>query len=49
MAGEQILIVEDNPKNMKLARDVLKHHGYATVEAVPPRRPWRLPPGGDRT
>ncbi len=34
MAGEQILIVEDNPKNMKLARDVLKHHGYATVEAA---------------
>ena len=33
MAGEQILIVEDNPKNMKLARDVLKHHGYVTVEA----------------
>ena len=25
--------MEDNPKNMKLARDVLEHHGYATVAA----------------
>lgn len=33
MAGEQILIVEDNPKNMKLVRDLLQHHGYATVGA----------------
>ena len=29
-----ILIVEDNEKNMKLARDVLQSRGYATVEAV---------------
>jgi len=29
-----ILIVEDNDKNMKLARDVLKAKGYATLEAV---------------
>ena len=28
MAGERILIVEDNAKNMKLVRDVLEHHGY---------------------
>jgi len=28
-----ILIVEDNAKNMKLVRDVLQHHGYATLEA----------------
>ena len=34
MAGELILIVEDNPKNLKLARDVLQHHGYRTIEAV---------------
>jgi two-component system cell cycle response regulator DivK len=33
MAGELILIVEDNPKNLKLARDVLQFHGYATLEA----------------
>ena len=33
MAGERILIVEDNEKNMKLVRDVLQHHGYRTVEA----------------
>ena len=29
-----ILIVEDNDKNMKLARDVLRAKGYATLEAV---------------
>jgi two-component system cell cycle response regulator DivK len=34
MAGEHILIVEDNDKNMKLLRDVLGHRGYRTLEAV---------------
>jgi CheY-like chemotaxis protein len=34
MAGERILIVEDNEKNMKLLRDVLGHRGYETLEAV---------------
>ena len=29
-----ILIVEDNAKNLKLARDVLQAKGYATLEAV---------------
>jgi two-component system cell cycle response regulator DivK len=29
-----ILIVEDNEKNMKLARDVLQVKGYTTLEAV---------------
>jgi two-component system cell cycle response regulator DivK len=29
-----ILIVEDNEKNMKLARDVLQAKGYQTLEAV---------------
>jgi two-component system, cell cycle response regulator DivK len=33
MAGELILIVEDNEKNRKLERDVLRFHGYRTVEA----------------
>ncbi len=33
MAGELILIVEDNEKNRKLARDVLQFKGYRTVEA----------------
>lgn len=28
-----VLIVEDNDKNMKLARDVLQARGYATIEA----------------
>lgn len=33
MSGELILIVEDNPKNLKLVRDVLQFHGYSTLEA----------------
>ena len=31
--GPVVLIVEDNEKNMKLARDILQYHGFATVEA----------------
>jgi len=33
MANELILIVEDNPKNLKLVRDVLQVKGYRTIEA----------------
>ena len=33
MPGEQILIIEDNVKNLKLVRDVLQFHGYSTLEA----------------
>ncbi len=33
MAGQQILLVEDNAKNMKLLRDVLRATGYRTLEA----------------
>ena len=33
MANELILIVEDNDKNLKLMRDVLKFHGYRVTEA----------------
>lgn len=37
-----ILIVEDNEKNMKLARDVLQSRGYATLEAVTGEQGVRL-------
>ena len=33
MAGELILIIEDNEKNRKLARDVLQVKGYQTTES----------------
>ena len=33
MAGACILIVEDNPKNLKLIRDVLQFRGYNTLAA----------------
>ena len=32
--GRLILIVEDNERNMKLARDVLQFHGFRTIETV---------------
>ena len=31
---KKILIVEDNEKNMKLVRDILRHQGHLTLEAV---------------
>lgn len=34
MAGELILIIEDNDKNLKLVRDVLQFNGYKTAEAM---------------
>jgi two-component system, cell cycle response regulator DivK len=34
MAGERVLVVEDNEKNMKLFRDVLQVTGYRTLEAT---------------
>jgi CheY-like chemotaxis protein len=34
MAGERILVVEDNEKSMKLFRDVLQATGYQTLEAT---------------
>ena len=33
MAGECILVVEDNEKSMKLFRDLLQTKGYSTLEA----------------
>lgn len=34
MTDELILIVDDNEKNLKLARDVLRHAGFRTIEAA---------------
>jgi two-component system cell cycle response regulator DivK len=34
MADELVLIVDDNEKNMKLARDVLHFAGFRTLEAA---------------
>jgi two-component system, cell cycle response regulator DivK len=31
--GQLVLIVEDNEKNLKLARDLLQHYGFRTIEA----------------
>ena len=33
MANELIVLIEDNEKNRKLARDVLAHQGYRVAEA----------------
>ena len=34
MSNHKILVVEDNPKNLKLVRDVLVYSGYEVVEAT---------------
>jgi two-component system cell cycle response regulator DivK len=34
VAGERVLVVEDNEKNMRLVRDVLQASGYTTLEAT---------------
>ncbi len=34
MAGETILVVEDNALNMELISDILEAHGYRVVQAV---------------
>jgi two-component system, cell cycle response regulator DivK len=34
MAGELILVVEDNEKNLKLVRDLLQFNGFRTLEAA---------------
>jgi two-component system cell cycle response regulator DivK len=31
--NKAVLIVEDDPRNMKLIRDLLQHYGYTTLEA----------------
>jgi len=40
--GAQILVVEDNEKNMKLFRDVLHASGYRTLEAATGERAVEL-------
>lgn len=34
MSLGRILVVEDNPKNLKLVRDVLTFHGFEVIEAT---------------
>jgi len=34
MAGERLLLVEDNPQNRRLAQFLLKAHGYLVYEAT---------------
>jgi two-component system cell cycle response regulator DivK len=33
MSDGLVLIIEDNPRNLKLARDILTHAGFETLEA----------------
>ena len=40
MAGRRILVVEDNPLNLKLVRDVLTAFEYEVVEAHSGEEAW---------
>ncbi len=42
MAGERVLVVEDNEKNMKLVRDILEAMGYSPLEASSVEQPLAL-------
>ena len=42
MTGRQVLLVEDNERNMKLFRDVLQASGYRTLEAATGERAVEL-------
>ena len=42
MTGPQVLVVEDNERNMKLFRDVLQASGYRTLEATTGERAVEL-------
>ena len=42
MTGQQVLVVEDNERNMKLFRDVLQASGYRTLEATTGERAVEL-------
>ena len=44
--NELILIVEDNPKNLKLVRDTLQVKGYQTIEAETGERACSWPASG---
>ena len=41
MADYTVLIVEDNEKNRKLLRDLLRVHGYRYLEAATVSAGWR--------
>jgi CheY-like chemotaxis protein len=45
MAGELIVIIEDNEKNRKLARHILEHEGYRVLEAEEAEEGVRLVKG----
>jgi two-component system cell cycle response regulator DivK len=42
MSAAQVLVVEDNEKNMKLFRDVLRASGYQPLEAATAERAMEL-------
>lgn len=42
MSPSKILVIEDNPKNLKLVRDVLTHSGYEVIEATSGEQGVRL-------
>jgi CheY-like chemotaxis protein len=49
MAGELILIIEANEKNLKLVRDLLQVKGYQTLEAATAELGIELPAATHRS
>ena len=49
MTSPLVLIVDDNEKNRKLARDVLRAAGFRTLEAATAREGIALAPSTCRT
>jgi two-component system cell cycle response regulator DivK len=49
MSTARVLIVEDNPLNLKLVRDVLLKAGFDVIEAHTGEEGWRGPTTANRT
>ena len=47
MSELSVLLVEDNPRNLKLARDVLEYAGFAVIAVTTGEEALPAAPGGD--
>ena len=45
MPNYTVLITEDNPKNRKVFKDILRVHGYKSIEAVDGEEGYKMAKG----